>query len=72
MEQTAAKAVDQLLALGLPGVVILGAGFLVWWLLNKLFDSQEKRIEEGKATTAALASNTAALLRLTEVIERRT
>jgi hypothetical protein len=71
MEGVAAKASDQLLALGLPGVLILALLWICWRLFNLYVDGQEKRIDEGKQTAAALTSNTNALERLTDVIKER-
>ena len=73
--QMAAKAstgvMDQLLSLGLPGVIIIVLGFVVWKLFSKNNDIQEKRIDEAKQTTAALVSNSSALEKLSDALNIR-
>jgi hypothetical protein len=71
MESVAGKAGDQLLALGLPGVMILALLWVCWRLFNLYVETTEKRLDEGKQTTAALNSNTNALDKLTDVIKER-
>lgn len=62
---------DTLLALGLPGVIIIALGYGVYRLFGLYIEVQEKRIAEGRETVKALESNTAALDNLTDLIRDR-
>lgn len=71
MEKGFTGSVDQLLQLGLPGVVILALAYVAWRLFQRYDQAQEKRITEGREGVAALNSNTAALEALAELIKDR-
>lgn len=71
MEQGLSGSVDQLLQLGLPGVVIIGLGFFAYRVFKLYTEVQERRIAEARETVKAMEQNTAALESLTAVIQAR-
>lgn len=69
---------QKLLEHGLPGIIILVLGFVVWQLVKRIDAAyamiaalQETRVEESKATLEAVNAQARAMEKLTEAIERR-
>lgn len=62
---------DALIALGLPGIIIIALGYGVFRLFGLYTEVQEKRIGEGRETVKAIEENTSALDRLTDLIRDR-
>jgi hypothetical protein len=62
---------ETLLALGLPGIVIIGLGYAVFNLFKLYTDVQEKRIGEAREGVKALETNTSALESLSDLIRER-
>lgn len=63
--------VNQLLPMGLPGVVIIALAWAYKQKDDKVDELNEKRIAEGRETIKSIEQNTAALDTLTEVIKER-
>lgn len=53
---------------GVLGLVVVGLGFAVWILYNKINDIQEKRIAETRESVKAIEQSTNTLDTLTEVL----
>jgi hypothetical protein len=71
-------SVDEILKLGLPGVVILALAFTNWRFFKlycttqtKLSELQEKRVVEGKEGVEALKEATVAIDRLSDLVRDR-
>jgi len=60
--------VDVLAGLGLPGVVICGLTWYLWYAIKKKDELQEARLEEYKLLMTALSDNTHVMRNLREVI----
>lgn len=71
MDGIIGDAGKQILALGLPGTIILALGFVCYKLFYLYTESQNKRIDEKSATATALAASTTALDRLSDLIRDR-
>lgn len=71
MEKGLTGSIDQLLQLGLPGIIILALAWVAWRLFRRYDEIQEKRIAEGREGIEALNTNTAALEALTSLIKDR-
>lgn len=65
------KVLSPVLALGLPGVMIIVLGFIVYRLAGAYHDIQEKRIEESKEAIKAMSETAKALDGLSELIRDR-
>lgn len=61
---------DNLLSLGLPGIVIAGMAFWIIRLQKKLDEVQEKRVENALQMAATANELGAAVERNTEVLKR--
>lgn len=68
MEQAIDGASKQLLALGLPGIMILALLWVCYRLFNLYVEAQNKRLDDAVSTTKVLGANTDALQRLTDLI----
>lgn len=62
---------ETLLALGLPGVIIIGLAGTVLHLFRLYSDIQEKRIVEAREGIKAIEANTSALEVLSDLIRER-
>lgn len=71
MEAGLTGSVEQLLQLGLPGIIILALAWVSWKLFQRFDQVQEKRIAEGREVVEALNANTASLDALVELIKDR-
>lgn len=60
--------VDVLAGLGLPGVVICGLSWYLWYMVKKKDELQEARLQEYKLLVTALSENTYVMRSLKEVI----
>lgn len=63
--------INQLLPMGLPGVVIIALAWAYYKKDQKVDELNEKRIAEGRESIKAIEQTTAALETLTEVIKER-
>lgn len=71
MEQGLTGSVNQLLQLGLPGIIILALAWVSWKLFKRYDEAQERRIAEGRESVEALNANSAALEALATLIKDR-
>ena len=71
MDEALAAIVKVLTGLGLPGVIICGLAFVIYWLLQQWQSAQEARIQEGKEAVKAITAQNDALRNLTEVLKAR-
>jgi hypothetical protein len=62
---------ETLLALGLPGIVIIGLAYAVFNMFKLYTEVQEKRIDEAREGVKALEANTSALESLSDLIRER-
>lgn len=72
MEEAIQKAVEYLLAQGIPGVVILGLGWAVFKLYNRNQELHQTLYDIGRESVKANEATTAAINRLTDLLMRNT
>lgn len=71
METLITKAGEQVLGLGLPGVIILGLAFGLYRMFQLYTDAQEKRITEGRVAAETLEGVKNALEHLSDIIRAK-
>jgi hypothetical protein len=71
MDGLVSQVGTQLLALGLPGIIILALAYIAWDRDRKLETSRDRYMDLAILQTKTTADNTSALERLTDLLKDR-